>query len=234
MLEKTLEQRVYFIEKVFWVVGVLAVIFGISGAWGLSILNNARTELSTLQVQVEQQRSNVSVVREKLIPIQEFVDKSKNQVELARTEIDRATRTAIAQVQPKIEESVDAVIRARTSPAAAVAATRNITSLGIHNQVSIKARRGDVIAASYSGSASSGEFYYKIVSPNNSAASISPESASIQVVQLSSEPWHSVSADQLFRATRDGEVKLAIEFSKSDVSGTVKVFGSTLLAYVVR
>jgi hypothetical protein len=234
MPEKTVEQRVQFIEKVFYVVGALAVIFGVSGAWGLSLLKSARAEINELQAQVVEQRKNAAALREAMAPIQEFVDKSKTQVDLVKAEIDKAAGAAVTQIQPKIEERVEAILRARTSPTASVAAVRDITSLGVHNELTIQAKRGDLIAASYSGSARSSEFYYTLVSPNNSATAIAPQGDATQVVQLASQPWRSISANQLFRATRDGEIKLAVEYSRSDVSGAVKVFGSILVAHVVR
>lgn len=45
---KELQRRVDFIDKVFWVVGAVAVVFGISGAYGLNILTSVRAELKNI------------------------------------------------------------------------------------------------------------------------------------------------------------------------------------------
>ena len=138
-------------------------------------------------------------------------------------------RTSLASEQEARE--VAEAARERLSGRAAVASTpRHITTLGTHTPVSVRARKGDLIVATFSGSAERGEFYYRIVPLEHSAVSLTNSS---QVIMVSSSRWQSLSATQVFRADRDREVKLAIEFYKSDVSGVVKVFGSTLAATVV-
>jgi hypothetical protein len=49
----SLEKRVQTLENKLWVAGAVAVIFGVSGAWGFSALHEAQTQLSELQKGVQ-------------------------------------------------------------------------------------------------------------------------------------------------------------------------------------
>ena len=45
----SLEKRIQVLENRFWVAGAIAVIFGVSGAWGFSMLHDAQKQLVQLQ-----------------------------------------------------------------------------------------------------------------------------------------------------------------------------------------
>jgi len=64
-MKKNIEERVDRVEKIFWVVGIIAVIFGVSGGWGYSLLQSAGTKLSELTKKVENVHSEIEKTTEK-------------------------------------------------------------------------------------------------------------------------------------------------------------------------
>jgi hypothetical protein len=66
-MKKTIEERVDRVEKIFWVVGVIAVIFGISGGWGYSLLQSAETKLHDLTEKVGNVKSEIHETTQKAI-----------------------------------------------------------------------------------------------------------------------------------------------------------------------
>ena len=64
---KSTEERVDRIEKIFWVVGVVAVIFGVSGGWGYGLLQSAETRLNELGRKVENFQSEIQKTTDKAI-----------------------------------------------------------------------------------------------------------------------------------------------------------------------
>jgi len=61
-MKKTIEERVDQLEKIFWVVGVIAVIFGVSGGWGFSLLKSAETKLSNVTARVDEVDSKLKEI----------------------------------------------------------------------------------------------------------------------------------------------------------------------------
>ncbi len=51
---ETLEKHVQKLQNIVWVVGVLAVIFGISGGWGLNVLSESQKTISTLEGDIKE------------------------------------------------------------------------------------------------------------------------------------------------------------------------------------
>jgi len=75
MPTKTLDERVARIEKIFWVVAVLAVIFGISGAWGLNALKNANLTLDDIKYIIPHQangRITMGLAKTLKIPLEKI------------------------------------------------------------------------------------------------------------------------------------------------------------------
>ena len=68
---ETLEKDVQKLKNIAWVVGVVAVIFGISGGFGLSILNKSQAEIKDLNKQLESINSTTEETKSKLVTIRE-------------------------------------------------------------------------------------------------------------------------------------------------------------------
>lgn len=106
----------------------------------------------------------------------------------------------------------------------------HITSLGKHSSVNLSVKKGDIVQANYTGTAENSEFYFKIVITQGNATTLLD---STQLVMNPNQRWQPIATQGLFLVNTDGELQLSIEFLKVDVSGTVKVFGSSLVAVKV-
>jgi len=100
MPTKTLDERVARIEKIFWVVAVLAVIFGISGAWGLNALRNAKSEIESLR------KSQIEPLQEDVKNIRSFVDKADDFVADAKSKLEDEKNRQLKAMGPEVTRMV--------------------------------------------------------------------------------------------------------------------------------
>lgn len=217
MSKLSLEERVARIEKIFWVVGVVAIIFGLSGAWGISLLRAAQAEISTLQ-------NDLASVRTSATEAARLVTDSKSQIE-------KETKHQLENVKPAVQDLAEREVKTLFRNRAAFAATgTHISSLGRHTTIKLRVKKGDLIHASYTASAKNSEFYFRIVDVNSLAV---PLTKSTQLVQNANQPWRPIATQEIFRADNDRELQLAVEFFKGDIGGNVTVYNSTLIALIV-
>lgn len=100
-----LEEKVIDIDKkvtslivIAKVVGIVAIIFGVAGSWGYTLLSGAKTELDTLKgslIEAEQKLSSLSVFEQK--KIEQFTANKLADIEKIskgkRTEIQKIAKT---------------------------------------------------------------------------------------------------------------------------------------------
>jgi len=220
-MQKTLEQRIDRIEKVFWAAGVIAVIFGLSGAWGYKAITKAKTEIDTV-------KGDITTLKEDIVPLRQFVDKADVFVENAKKDLEKKKNESISEIARNTDDlAVSAIQKNLKNRLVASKEGGHIKSLGKHNLIKMKVSEGDVLQATYTGSAIESQFYYHIVENTGIAK---PTAGSIQVIQVPAGAWRSIAVTESFVAKKSGQIQLAVEFFKSDVSGAVHVFGSTLIA----
>ena len=78
-MKKNIEDRVDRIEKIFWVLGVVAVIFGVSGAWGKIVFESTKEELSTLKKNVEEIKQTANQAASEIRKKEEEIISSLNE-----------------------------------------------------------------------------------------------------------------------------------------------------------
>lgn len=119
-----LQKKVSRIENIFWVIAVVAAIFGISGAYGLRLLSKANSEIQALQTKVVH-----------------FADTVRKYQEKSTEVIRSAEREATAAIASQERASTKAVLEAGT-PSLAILKGRldhlgikisNIRTLGCAN-----------------------------------------------------------------------------------------------------
>jgi hypothetical protein len=226
MTTKTLNQRVDIIEKIFWVVAVVAVIFGISGAWGLNALKNAKSEIAELNASVNTVKEDIEgakfeIEKEKNKQVAEFKAKAKHEI---------SDQLAMAQIRISDQLKSRVVKYSKKEKGW-------IKTLGQHAIITLTVKEGDIIYASYVASAKNSDFYYRIIAITDDIAK--PRLNGGQVVMVLPIPaakghqWHSISASEVFEVHKNGDLKLAVELTKDDLTGDVVVFNPTLVAFKV-
>lgn len=231
MSAKTLDERVARIEKIFWVVAVLAVIFGISGAWGLSALKTAKSEIDSLQ-------SNLRIIRSFVDKAEAFVDEAKLQI---REEKEGQLEDMVPKIRTMAQKEIADQLKGRVAYIEEEKIDRLDTSLGEHPYihkdftVSLPVKKGDIVYASYVASTRKSEFYYRIVCVNDLATPLTKITQCVMAAPVRDyrHQWHSISASEVFRVDTNGDLKLAVEFEKGTLTGKVELFGPTLIAFKV-
>ena len=216
-MQKTIEERVERIEKIFWAIGAIAVIFGLSGAWGYKVISAAKTEIETLEADIE--------------PLRKFVNDADKFIEMAKEDIENAKDLSIHEMRNMSDDlALESIQRHSKNRLASAKTNGHIKKLGMHTELTLNVNKGEVIHAIYTGSARGSQFYYRIVDVSEVSK---PMAGSIQVIMVPADSWRSITATESFVAKHTGTIQLAIEFFKSDVSGDVKVYGSTLVASII-
>lgn len=231
-MKKTIEERVDRIEKIFWVVGVIAVIFGVSGAWGYNVLQSSRTQLSDLDKKVED--------------VQNRLDEASNLAKNVESEINNRKDEAIRSLKNEEDMAIDRLKRRaynlvseeankkfKDSVVYDVWAGKGrppwITKLGKNLSVTLPVTKGDIVQATFAGSAWRSNFYYRIVEKSQLSVTEAPLFA--QIIQNQNDYWRSVVASRVFEVTRDGKLTLAVEFIGAELKDPkVKVAGARLIA----
>ena len=108
MPTKTLDERVARIEKIFWVVAVLALIFGISGAWGLNALKREKTEITSLQTAVDGVKANVDGV---IVDVDRVKADAKDAVDRVKADVKDAVTEGIETIKNEKERQLIAIKR---------------------------------------------------------------------------------------------------------------------------
>jgi len=213
-MPKTIEERVDRIEKIFWVIAAIAVIFGLSGAWGYKVISAAKNEIKEIEQNIE--------------PLREFVNNADIFIETAKADITSAKNSSIEEIRSESDGFVLESIQKYSKNRLASTTTKgHIEKLGKHTALNLEVNKGEVIHAIYTGSANGSQFYYRVVDMSGNSK---PMAGSVQVIMVPANSWRSITVTETFVAKQSGTIKLAIEFYKVDVSGKVKVFGSTLVA----
>ena len=155
MTTKTLDERMDRIEKIFWVVAVVAVIFGVSGAWGLNTLTKAKSKIESLNDSVGTVTKDIdnaklafeNVKDKKIAEFNAILQKEmSNQIAMAKNEVSNLLKSRVYEYNNQGSK---------------------IDSLVNHAKLKLPVKKGDIILASYVASARNSEFYYRIISINN-------------------------------------------------------------------
>ncbi|GAH76638.1 unnamed protein product, partial [marine sediment metagenome] len=201
---------------------VVAVIFGISGAWGLNALKNAKSEIGKLNASVITVKKDIDGAK---LAIEKEKDKQVAEFKaIAQNEISDQLAMAKKKISDQLKSRVVEYNKITDS---------KITSLGKHANVKLPVKEGDIIYASYVASARNSEFYYRIIAIKDGIAI--PLINRDQVVMATSIPgakrhqWHSISASEVFEVHKNGDLKLAVELKKGGLTGEVEVFSPTLV-----
>jgi hypothetical protein len=104
----TIEERVSRIEKIFWVVFIVAVIFGMSGAFGAKILSSAKKELHSLSIQIK----NIDEKASKMTALVTGQEKKsivavKNQEALSINNLTQNINNATSRIQDSIQKNIN-------------------------------------------------------------------------------------------------------------------------------
>ena len=209
-----IQKRLNRIDAIFWTVAAVAAIFGITGAFGYKLIEEAKTEIKSLQTEI--------------VPLRDFVDNADKFIRDAKEEISQETHNQISTIKPTINDlAADAVNDLLTNRVAFSRTDGHITSLGMHSNVSLSVKKGDIVHATYTGTAEASDFYFRIVKTHGSATALL---GSAQLIRNAEQRWQPIATQEIFRVDADGELQLSVEFFKSDITGKVKVFGSSLVA----
>ncbi len=76
-----LKTQVQRLNNIVWVVGIVAVIFGISGGWGYNILSKTQEDLKTTQEDLNTAKENLNTAQEDLETYKKDADDLKKDLE---------------------------------------------------------------------------------------------------------------------------------------------------------
>jgi len=238
-MKKTIEERVDRIEKIFWVVGVIAVIFGVSGAWGYNVLQSAKTQFTDLDKKVEALQNSVDKAS---ILVKSEIDTKKDE---AISDIKKETDKAEVRLKSKASKLVSGALNKHFENRIDYSVKQGqIKNLGTYLRVKLDVTEGDIVQASFVGSVQKSQFYCMIVEdivedsdqePQLSDFALKGFKAAAQVIiQKNDESWKSLAAHQVFKVLKDGELKLAVKFHngcpEDCLPGNVIVYDATLIA----
>ncbi|GAB2184950.1 hypothetical protein [Roseibium sp. LAB1] len=98
-----LREKVHFFDKVFWAVIAVAAIFGISGAWGVTLVINARDTIAKLD-------QSVAVAESRIDGLQKTIDESERKITMsvfnASAQIEERGRVVQRETERTISEVV--------------------------------------------------------------------------------------------------------------------------------
>jgi len=229
IMRKTIEERVDRIEKIFWVVGIIAVIFGVSGAWGYKVLSSAKTQLTDLDKKVEAFQNRVD---EASISAKSEIDTKKDEA-ISDLKKEEEEEEAKGRLKNMASELVSEALNEHTKNSVEVTLSGvHIKSPGRHLRLELPVTKGDIVQATFAGSVNNSKFYYRIVDESKLSVTKSPDFA--QLIQNGEDTWQSVVASRVFEVTRDGRLTLVVEFLRGDIKITeslrVDVAGARLIA----
>lgn len=73
---KNLEGHVQRLRNIVWVVGVVAIVFGVSGGWGITTLNKSKEEIKTLTGQIKQLNNDTNKTKESFAQLRQKEEKA--------------------------------------------------------------------------------------------------------------------------------------------------------------
>lgn len=223
-----LKERIIKIETAGKILMVLAGIFGFGGLITAWMSNSASIKSIEL-------KERLSVLESRVKDSENITDVVDEHVAVKLAEADQSIE---AMSEAAVVKNADTLIarmgKIESNTATRYAANRygdgHITTLGKHNKISIPVNAGDIVVATYTGSAMGSQFYYSIVDNNSPTWEVRGMGSKQIVMKADNKFWESITTQGVFKAKRGGNLQLEVEFTKSDVTGAVKVFGSSLSA----
>jgi hypothetical protein len=104
---RTIESKLGTLEQIAWVIGVLAVVFGVSSGWGWKLLLGAKTELEATKTELEATKTELDTTKtelDKLEPL--YVEKLQKagteQLRQFREDVKREADAAFAGLRSEI------------------------------------------------------------------------------------------------------------------------------------
>lgn len=104
-----IDKRVQNLENKFWVAVTVAVIMGVGGAWGFSLLSSAQTKLGKLQVEMAQLRRGIDEIKTTRDAALEQIRQRGDQV--AQDMINKMNATVQNSINAEMTRQIGAVRR---------------------------------------------------------------------------------------------------------------------------
>lgn len=92
---KALREKVLFFDKAVWVTGIVAVVFGITGAWGANAIVSANNMIADMERQIESASARVASLEQEIDDAESKLDL---QVELANKQIEEKQKHATSEI----------------------------------------------------------------------------------------------------------------------------------------